>query len=319
VASIIFGPVPSRRLGHSLGINNIPPKKCTYSCVYCQLGRTQETEIERKAFYEVEEIIQAVEEKIDELKERNEVIDYLTFVPDGEPTLDINLGEEIQRLKKFNIKIAVISNSSLIQDSNVRTDLYRADWVSLKIDVASEKLWHRINRPHKSLVFNAIFDGILEFASHFKGELATETMLIKNINDNVDELNKISNFLSKIKPSVSYISIPIRPPAEKWVLPPPENVINMAFQVFNKEIEKVELLIGYEGNAFAFTGNVQEDFLSITSVHPMREDAVEEFLKKAKSSWSIINILLKEEKIIKTTYQNKNFYIRKLFKDSNSE
>jgi len=144
-------------------------------------------------------------------------------------------------------------------------------------------------------------------------------MLIKNINDNVDELNKISNFLSKIKPSVSYISIPIRPPAEKWVLPPPENVINMAFQVFNKEIEKVELLIGYEGNAFAFTGNVQEDFLSITSVHPMREDAVEEFLKKAKSSWSIINILLKEEKIIKTTYQNKNFYIRKLFKDSNSE
>jgi len=99
----VFGPVPSRRLGRSLGINNIPPKICSYSCVYCQLGRTLRMEIERRAFYEPEELIRAVRERVEELREGGERIDYLTFVPDGEPTLDSNLGEEIAALKDLGI------------------------------------------------------------------------------------------------------------------------------------------------------------------------------------------------------------------------
>jgi len=101
---ITFGPVPSRRLGRSLGINNIPPKVCTYSCVYCQLGRTPRMQVEQEAFYKKEKILQDVANKIKEVEKRGEIIDYLSFVPDGEPTLDINLGQEIKLLKPLDIR-----------------------------------------------------------------------------------------------------------------------------------------------------------------------------------------------------------------------
>jgi len=104
---IAFGPVPSRRLERSLGINNIPPKVCTYSCVYCQLGRTIKMKVERGAFYEPDEILQDVHDKVEKAREAGEAIDYLTFVPDGEPALDINLGREIELLRPLGIKIAV--------------------------------------------------------------------------------------------------------------------------------------------------------------------------------------------------------------------
>ena len=170
---IAFGPVPSRRLGHSMGINNIPPKNCTYSCIYCQLGRTKGMQINRKQFYKVDEIVDNVKELVKRAKEKNEPINYLTFVPDGEPTLDINLGKEIESLRNLGIKIAVISNSSLIWQEDVRNELYKADWVSLKVDAVSEKVWHDIDRPHGLLNLEKILDGITEFSRNFKGELAT--------------------------------------------------------------------------------------------------------------------------------------------------
>jgi len=111
---IAFGPVPSRRLGNSLGINNIPPKTCTYSCVYCQLGRTNKMQVERHIFYNPQNILRAVQDKVNKVKETGVPIDYLTFVPDGEPTLDINLEYEIDLLKFLGIKIAMITNGSLI-------------------------------------------------------------------------------------------------------------------------------------------------------------------------------------------------------------
>jgi len=308
---IAFGPVPSRRLGHSLGINNIPPKICTYSCIYCQLGKTNYAKSEREEFYEPNKILQDVKHKIKNARERNESIDYLTFVPDGEPTLDINLGKEIELLKKMGIKVAVITNASLIWIKEVQNDLCMADWVSLKIDAVSESIWHKINRPHKSLSIDKILQGILEFSKIFDGELTTETMLIRNINDNPEEVKKIADFVTKIKPERSYISIPIRPPAEQ-VKPADENAINMAYQIFKEKSINVEYLIGYEGNAFAFTGDAKEDLLSITSVHPMREDGVREYLKKADANWNIIEKLIEENRLIETEYQGKKFYMRKI-------
>ena len=127
---IAFGPVPSRRLGRSLGINNIPPKVCTYSCVYCQLGRTIKMKVERGAFYEPDEILQDVHDKVEKAREAGEVIDYLTFVPDGEPTLDINFGREIELLRPLGIKIAVITNSSLIWREDVREALMKAERIA---------------------------------------------------------------------------------------------------------------------------------------------------------------------------------------------
>jgi len=309
---IAFGPVPSRRLGHSLGINNIPPKFCTYSCVYCQIGRTINMENERREFYKIEKIIEDVEKKVKEARKRGEKIDHLTFVPDGEPALDINIGKEIGFLKNLGIKIAVITNGSLIWKRDVQNDLCKADWVSLKVDAVSKEIWQRIDRPHKSLDLEEILEGIAEFSKIFKGELTTETMLIKGINDKYEEIKKIASFLEKLKPYKSYISIPTRPPAEKWAVPANEHNINMAFQVFNERDIDAEYLIGYEGNAFAFTGNIEEDLLSITSVHPMREEGVKELLKKADADWGVVKKLIRESKLMEVEYQGKKYYMRKI-------
>lgn len=307
-----FGPVPSRRLGQSMGINNIPPKICTYSCIYCQLGNTIKMQIEREKFYKVAEIIENVGKKIQEARKRNEHIDYLTFVPDGEPTLDKNIGEEIKALKRFDMKIAVITNSSLIWDNDVKESLLQADWVSFKIDSISKEIWKRVDRPFRALKLDEILRGIKEFSLMFKGDLTTETMLIKEVNDKKKEIERIAHFIAGLTPKKAYISIPTRPPAEKWVEPSDENAINMAFQIFEKNGINVEYLIGYEGNTFAFTGNVEDDLLSITSVHPMREEGVDEFLRKAKADWTLIERLIGRGKLIETSYEGKRFFMRKL-------
>ena len=312
MTSIVFGPVPSRRLGHSLGINNIPPKICTYSCIYCQLGNTINMPAERENFYMTKDIAQAVKEKVKRAKAKEEPIDYLTFAPDGEPTLDANLGQEIDLLKPLGIKIAVISNASLIWREDVRQDLSLTDWVSLKVDAVSNKTWHQINRPQKSLKLEAIFEGMLKFADTFKGELTTETMLIHGINDNSSELKEIADFLAQLKPNKAYLAIPTRPPAQKEVKAASESAINMAYQIFTEKLSNVEYLIGYEGNAFAFTGEIEDDLLSITSVHPMRQEAVMEFLKKANTDWGVIEKLIKDGRLLELEYEGRKFYARKL-------
>ena len=312
VKMIAYGPVPSRRLGQSLGINNIPPKICTYSCIYCQLGRTSNMHVNRQVFYKPKEILENVKNKVKEAKSKKEPIDYLAFVPDGEPSLDINLGKEIEMLNSIGIKIAVITNASLLWNKDVRDALCRADWVSLKIDAMNQDIWRKINRPHGSLKLGKILEGMSKFAHVFNGELVTETMLIQDVNDAGKELENVADFIAELNPKKSYISIPIRPPAEKWVKPADEHEINIGYQIFKEKGIDVEYLIGYEGNAFAYTGNVEEDLLSITSVHPMREDGIEEFLTKAKVDWSIIKKLINEDKLVEVEYRDKKFYMRKL-------
>ena len=307
-----FGPVPSRRLGKSLGINNIPPKICSYACVYCQLGKTLHNQIERTTFYDPKDLFSSVEKRLQASVGKNETVDYLAFVPDGEPTLDIHLGEEIGLLRALGIKIAVISNASLIWDEEVRKELCKADWVSLKIDAATPSVWHKVNHPNKNLDLKAIQKGMIEFGSQFQGFYATETMLVAGINDSKEELNAIASMLQSIKPAKSYISIPTRPPAEEWVKPPKEEVLAMAYQIFTEYDLDTELLIGYEGNAFAFTQDPKSDILSITAVHPMRKEAVEAFLNKADSSWSIIDDLIREGKLLELKFDEHVYYARKL-------
>jgi wyosine [tRNA(Phe)-imidazoG37] synthetase (radical SAM superfamily) len=310
---IAFGPVPSRRLGRSLGINNIPPKVCTYSCVYCQVGRTTEMQAGRDAFYEPQEILTAAQEKVKKTREAAELIDYLTFVPDGEPTLDVNLGREIELLKRLDIPIAVITNASLVWREDVREALMKADWVSLKVDSTREEVWRRIDRPHGTLRLTSILDGMLEFAQAYKGELVTETMLVNGINDGDDHIAEVADFLARLRPSTSYLAIPTRPPAEGWVRPADEEAINRAYQLVRTKVDQVEYLIGYEGDAFAFTGNVKEDLLSITAVHPMREEAVSKFLAHAGADWTVVDRLIAQRQLVDVEYDGQKFYVRRLF------
>ena len=241
---IAFGPVPSRRLGRSLGINNIPPKVCTYSCVYCQVGRTDSLQLERCSFYEPEHIFKRVEAQVERAGKNGESIDYLTFVSDGEPTLDANLGYEIDLLKSLGIKVGVITNASLVFREDVRADLLEADWISLKFDSISKTSWRKINRPYHALELGVILEGMLDFAKTFPGELVTETMLVQGIRIDADILKEMTDFLVRLNPAKSYLAIPTRPPAEKWVRPPTLDDINVAFQVFREKLDQVEYLIG---------------------------------------------------------------------------
>jgi wyosine [tRNA(Phe)-imidazoG37] synthetase (radical SAM superfamily) len=309
---IAFGPVPSRRLGRSLGINNIPPKVCSYSCVYCQLGRTPQMQAYRQAFTEPREVVRVVRNKVEQVFKAGETIDYLTFVPDGEPTLDLHLAQTIDLLRPIGIKIAVISNASLIFLQEVRDVLARADWVSLKVDAVRERTWHRIDRPHGDLLLEKIVAGMLAFRRVFRGRLATETMLVDGLNDEDDEIQTLADFLGELMPDVAYLSIPIRPPAEAWVEPPGEEKINRAYQLVREKVQEVELLIGSEGDAFAATGDPAQDLLSITAVHPMRELAVRNLIEKAGADWAIVEELVREGELVDVPYRGARFFVRRI-------
>lgn len=307
----IFGPVPSRRLGRSLGINNIPPKICSYACIYCQLGNAIGMTNHRKDFFDPEDLAREVADKVQEIKSNQETLDYLTIVPDGEPTLDQNLGRLLDLLKPLGLKLAVISNASLIHLPEVREDLMRADWVSLKVDSTEENIWRSVDRPHGRIHLKQILEGIEIFAREYEGTLVTETMLVQDINDGSENIKNVARFLRRIKPTITYLGIPTRPPAEKYVVPPSEEKLNLAFQIFLEAELDVEYLIGYEGNEFSSTGDIEKDLLSITSVHPMREDAVSALFSRTGEDHSILDRLIKEEKLACSIYQGHRYYIRK--------
>jgi len=314
--SIVFGPIPSRRLGRSLGVNNIPPKVCSYSCGYCQVGITDSMSINRKEYYQPNEIFEAVSEKVNQIIKVGEKIDYITFVPDGEPTLDINLGKSIELLKSFGIKIAVITNASLLWRPDVLDDLKLADWVSVKLDSVYQNIWQKINRPHGKLNLEKILIGIQQFAEEFKGILVTETMLVRHFNDNLESLDKTAKFIKKINPTKSYILVPTRPPAEKNVEIPRENSLNIAYQIFNGYLSNVEFLFSGEGVDFTYLGEVESELLSIVSVHPMMKDAVENFLSKANSDWSLIEKLIAENKLKEVQYEGIKYYVISFIKNN---
>ena len=312
-----FGPVPSRRLGRSLGVNNIPPKICTYTCVYCQLGNTIKLRSEREAFYDPRDILRDVEKSVKAAQGKNEQIDYLTIVPDGEPTLDLNLSDLIKGLKKFGIKTALITNSSLLYLKEVRESLKELDWLSIKVDAVNKETWQKIDRPHGKLSFEKYIDGLLKTAEEFPNSLNTETMLVKGLNDTDEELTEVAKFIKKLKPDTAFISVPTRPPAEAFVLPPEMGTINKAYQIFSGFIPNVQLNISYEGSDFASTGDFVSDFLSIISVHPIRQDALNLLMKKRGVKNEVVENLISKGLVLKNEYLGSTYYLRNLRKAAN--
>jgi wyosine [tRNA(Phe)-imidazoG37] synthetase (radical SAM superfamily) len=309
---IAFGPVPSRRLGRSLGIDNIPPKTCTYACIYCQLGPTIHRQAQRAAFYPPDVVDDAVRAKVEAARRAGEAIDYLTFVPAGEATLDVNLGEEIRRLRPLGIPIAVITNASLVGQEEVRADLAGADWVSLKVDAVDPTIWRALNRPHRELRLDAMLEGARLFARAFEGTLATETMLVEGANDHPAHLEAVAGFVAELAPATAYLSVPTRPPAHPSVRPPDEHSVNRAYQIFTDRLPSVECLLGYEGSAFASTGDPETDLLSITAVHPMREDAVMRLLERTHADASVLRGLVEDGRLVETPYGDHTYYVRAL-------
>ena len=309
---IVFGPVPSRRLGHSLGINHIPLKHCTYSCVYCQVGRTTTLETTRRSFFPLDQIIKEVERKISESTKLAVPIDYLTLVPDGEPTLDIKFRKLIEGLANFGIPVAVISNASLVDREEVQDALLLADWVSMKVDAVIETEWRRINRPHRSLSLSSVLNGIIEFHRKFHGELVTETMLVSGLNDSDAAIQALSDFLLKLNPNKSYLSLPIRPPAEKWVKPPAPEILQHILDAMSERVSFLELMFESESSDFISTGNIIEDILTTTAVHPLREEALRNMITHSGEKWMIIDELLDSKRITNINYRGEKFYLNNL-------
>lgn len=307
---ITFGPVSSRRLGMSLGINNIPSfKVCSYACIYCQVGPTRRMTVKRQSFYDPGVLYEATKKHLASLAPDNKP-DYLTLVSNGEPTLDSQLGASIRLLKTFGYPVAVISNGSLMDLSDVQNDLMEADWVSLKMDAVRPEVWKAVNRPHGSLSMDRLKASYLDFSTAFKGVLATETMLVAGFNDSEDLLDETAAFLAQLNPSQACLSIPIRPPVSSMARVPSEETVIMAYQRFQKQLKNVILLNQFEGTETGFTGRVIEDVVDMCTVHPIRKDTLKALLEKEKADPAIIEMLVSSRVIKAVVYQGHLFYIR---------
>jgi wyosine [tRNA(Phe)-imidazoG37] synthetase (radical SAM superfamily) len=298
-----------------MGINNIPPKVCSYSCVYCQLGRTQDLQMERKSFFGPVRIYQEVERQVAVVEGDDGIIDVLTFVPDGEPTIDGDIGREIDLVRGLGYPVSVITNSSLLFREDVREEVSGADIVSVKVDTVDEAKWKRLNRPHGSLKFQDLLQGVLEFSDVYSKTLITETMLVKGSNDSRDELERTSEFIQGLGPSMSYLSVPIRPPSEVHVKAPDGHVIDEALRIFSSGGLRIAALTEGEVGGFTYTGDLERDILAITSVHPMREDSIKELCVSSGEGWTVIEDMIMKGSIEILEYEGQRFF-RKLFKNS---
>ena len=309
----VFGPVPSRRLGRSLGINNIPPKNCTYSCVYCQLGRTRNLTVERRTFIDPELILEEVSRAVERVGEEN--IDYVTFVPDGEPTLDENLGMLVSGLRRITgVRLAILTNSSLMYRQDVREDLRKFDLVSIKVDAVDEDVYRRVNRPHPSIRLSEVLDGIRKFSADYEGVIISETMLMEDVNDDPEVVASVADFLAGIDVDKAFIAIPTRPPAEEWVRPASEEKVVEAYEIFVDRLgeDRVETLIAYEGSDFTLTsGDVRRDVLGIMAVHPMRLDYFRDIVVRGGMNPDrLMSELLDEGLVRMVEYRGHKFLIR---------
>lgn len=265
-ARYTYGPVPSRRLGRSLGVSIIPRKTCTYSCIYCQLGRTVKYNIRPQSYFSREEISEEIEHKMAETSP-----ECVTFAGDGEPTLSTDLGWLIERCKKkWSIPVAVITNGCLLHLKEIRDSLRDADIVLPSLDAGDERTFKAVNRPHYSLEFEEMVKGLIAFRKAFSGMLRIEVMLVKGVNDSEHNLRNIRKLAWAIRPDRIDLAVPTRPPAEPWVLPPgPESLIRA-----RKMFRTAELLNRPEDGSFEIAGfeTVRDAVIGLSSRHPLRWD-----------------------------------------------
>jgi len=310
---IVYGPVPSRRLGRSLGVSPIPFKTCDYSCVYCQLGRTTHITTQRKDFFPPEELLNEIKRVI-EVESSHSEIDFVTFVGEGEPTLCKSLGWLIRKTKEIaDIHIAVDTNGSLLYREDVRNDLSEADVVMPSFDAGTAETFRKINRPHRGLDFEAVVEGMERFRQEYDGEIWVEVMLVKGLNDSEEELKAIKSRLEHIEPNRTYINVPIRPPAEPWAVPPDKDAIALAHAILG-DVTVVDITAEETGD-FSTDGftNPEDAILAIIRRHPMREEQVIETLKKfeveERGVHDSLTRLAESGKIKKVKYRDKVFWL----------
>jgi len=206
----VFGPVPSRRLGFSLGVDPVVPKTCTLDCVYCELGPTADRTVTRRPYVPVDGILEELGARLAEHPD----LDFITLSGSGEPTLNSDIGRLIDGIKAMtDVPVAVLTNGTLLTDPDVRAALMRADVVAPSIDAVSRAAFNGVNRPHESLDPAAIADALVTFAREYRGKIWLEVVFVEGLNDDSGEVERIAAIIDDVKPDRVHVNTVVRPPA----------------------------------------------------------------------------------------------------------
>ncbi|MFP4459190.1 MAG: radical SAM protein [Candidatus Zixiibacteriota bacterium] len=305
----LYGPVLSRRLGYSLGVDVVKPKCCSLDCIYCQLGSQKACKPKRSRFFPPEKIEKALDKKLKNIDK----LDYITFAGSGEPTLSKDLGRFIRFLKEKypKYKVAVLTNSTLLHYDEVIEELLPCDLIVPSLDATNQKQFGKINRPHKDIRFEDLITGLQNLRQRFIGEIRLEVMIIKGVNDDDDSLQRFAEIAQKINPDSIDINTPVRPPAEEWVEVPDSERIEKA-----ENLLKASIITRKAGDDRNFLNdNVDELSNFILTLLERRPETRETLAQITNLSLEVIDKhlikLIALDKIYKKLSGDKVFYIAK--------
>ncbi len=300
----LFGPVPSRRLGLSLGVDLVPYKTCSYDCLYCQIGRTTCQSSGRQEFVSLEEVVEEVRRKI---ASDGRLPDYVTLSGSGEPTLYSRMGELITALKRDGFPVAVITNGSLLGDPDVAAELTAADLVCPSLDAASEDLWRRINRPAQGSSFAEMLEGLVSFRDVFSGKLWLEILLLAGINDYDAEVKALARAATRIRPDKVHLNTVVRPPAEAEAGPVPAEELQRFAAFFDPP---AEVLVDFSRDPDQKkTGVSQQEILDTLGRRPCTiDDLMAGMSLERAQAKALLAELLQAGSLIKVQRQGRTYY-----------
>ena len=300
----LYGPVPSRRLGFSLGVDIIPFKTCSLDCIYCQLGHSPKKTISRRAYIPASAVMAEIKKKLS-TKTR---IDYITFSGSGEPTLNTEIGRLIRELKKItDIPVAVLTNSTLLHLDEVRQALLPADLVIPSLDAATQEMFEKTNRPHPSLRIKDVLSGLKKFSQEFNGEIWIEILLVKGVNDTKAHLQKLKDIIDSLKPDRVQLNTVIRPPSEKFASALTLHELEGLRDFFEGNCE---IIASFErASAPRHQTSQEESLLAMLRRRPMTlNDLVKSMGKPSKEVLNLIQLLKKKDKIKSVSFKGYKYY-----------
>ncbi len=273
----IFGPVPSRRLGRSLGVDLVPHKTCTLNCVYCECGKTTHLTLQRDEFVPATEL----KNELSTFLSNNPKLDFITFSGAGEPSLNSSIGEIIRFIatKYPQYKVALLTNGTLLYQPAVREQLLEADLVIASLDAASKEGFHRVNRPHPKLNLSEIIDGLVSFKQQFNNTFWIEIFILPDVNDSSNELKQLKNALAAINPDKIQLNTLDRPGTESWVKPADASELaDIAEYLFHAEIVKYNRPHGSDRNNQIRMKDITQSLLSTIKRRPCTAQDISQVL-----------------------------------------
>lgn len=301
----IFGPVPSRRLGLSLGVDLVPPKICTIDCVYCECGKTTKLTLERKEYIKIEKLFEEL--KIFFKTPKN--IDFITLTGSGEPTLNSRIDEVIAFSKQFNHKIALLTNGTLLSDEKVRNQIIDVDVVLPSYDAATLESFNKINRPHPEIDLNSYLNGLIEFRKIYKGQIWLEILILPGYNDDLDNLLKLREDILKINPDKIQLNTLDRPGALENLVPANYAQLKYIMELWNLPNVEIVSRIYSSKNFIGYSQNIEEIILETLQRRPCTIEDLKILTNLSETELSkYLSSLSYEKKIFAEKILNNYFY-----------